>query len=345
MIKNTVGKMDYFGKLVLSDGITTVSDIHLVFSDNIVKVRPVPLPPPIDISLKDRTEIGNILIYGLQLSSANYISIGDPKDTEFKDLKKYLLADGVNTNIISADKMRLIFPTAKQSNIDKYLPYINKYFELFEINTCDRINHFFSQVEGEVVQFHYNIENIKAHVKNKNKIINSVFCTNSTKNTYRKYACENPEEFVGKPQKFANYVYGTMLGNSAPISGDDEEGKGDGWRYRGRGSHQLTGLSNYTEFNEAIPKYLKDRSVDVVDNPDLVGEDPELYILSAIWHWDSHHGNTAADKKNCDPCKCSKICPDDNCVGNVTKVVNGGCNGINVRNDSYIRIIDKNKCN
>ena len=128
MIKNTVGKMDYFGKLVLSDGITTVSDIHLVFSDNIVKVRPVPLPPPIDISLKDRTEIGNILIYGLQLSSANYISIGDPKDTEFKDLKKYLLADGVNTNIISADKMRLIFPTAKQSNIDKYLPYINKYF-------------------------------------------------------------------------------------------------------------------------------------------------------------------------------------------------------------------------
>jgi GH24 family phage-related lysozyme (muramidase) len=90
MGKKKNGVMEYYQPLVLSDGITTVSDIHLVFSDNIVKVRPVPLPPPIDISLKDRTEIGNLLIYGLQLSSANYISIGNPKDTEFKDLKAYL---------------------------------------------------------------------------------------------------------------------------------------------------------------------------------------------------------------------------------------------------------------
>ena len=126
MIKNTVGKMDYFGKLVLSDGITTVSDIHLVFSDNIVKVRPVPLPPPIDISLKDRTEIGNILIYGLQLSSANYISIADTKPDEFKDLKVYL--NGVSTYTSPSGSV----PIDDLSPSDKLFDYL--VFEEGEVN-------------------------------------------------------------------------------------------------------------------------------------------------------------------------------------------------------------------
>lgn len=246
--------------------------------------------------------------------------------------------------MITKAKLDLIFPSATESDKDKYYPFIEKYLQELNINTCKRINHFFSQVEGEVLQFYYNEENVGSYVTSKNKIINSVFCTNTTSNTYRKYACNHPDEFVGKPHKFANYVYGTMLGNSAPIDGDDTEGLGDGWRYRGRGAHQLTGKSNYTNFNNAIPTYIKDRVINVIDAPDLVADDPELYILSAIWHWNSHDGNATADINNCSECKCAKVCPDTDCVGEVTRKVNGGCNGVKARKDSYDRISKDNKC-
>jgi putative chitinase len=262
------------------------------------------------------------------------------------DLKNYLEGKGDNIKeIVNEKEMKLIFPAMKKSDREQYLPFINKYFTKFKIDNCKEYTHFFSQVEGEVLQFYYNIEDLSGYVQSENSIKNSVFCTNSTKSESRKYACDNPSEFVGKEHKFANYVYGNMLGNGVPIEGDDDKGNGNGWKYRGRGAHQLTGKVNYKEFNDAIPQYLKNRTVNIIDNPDLVGTDSELYILSAIWHWDSHNGNDTANGKDCSPCECSKVCPDDDCVGAVTHKVNGGCNGIVSRNESFKRIKKTLKCN
>ncbi|AFK02685.1 hypothetical protein Emtol_1539 [Emticicia oligotrophica DSM 17448] len=53
-------------------------DTPLLFSDNIVKVNPVPLPPAIDISLKDRHEKGTTIGYGYESrASTNWITITD----------------------------------------------------------------------------------------------------------------------------------------------------------------------------------------------------------------------------------------------------------------------------
>ena len=266
--------------------------------------------------------------------------------TNIEALSSYIFGGNGNKykEIITAKNMELIFPSIRKSDKEQYLPFINKYFTKFNIDNCREYSHFFSQVEAEVLQFHYNIEDLSSYVLSKNSIENSVFCTNSTNSESRKYACDHPSEFVGKEHKFANYVYGNMLENGVPIEGDDNEGIGNGWNYRGRGAHQLTGKINYRKFNDAIPKYLKNRTVNILDNPDLVGTDPELYILSAIWHWDSHNGNESANGKDCTPCKCSKVCPDDDCVGSVTYKVNGGCNGIKNRNDNFERIKKTLKC-
>ncbi len=48
-----------------------------------------------------------------------------------------------------------------------------------------------------------------------------------------------------KPEKIANLVYASRMGNGP-------ESSGDGYKYRGRGYIQLTGKDNYTAFGKAI---------------------------------------------------------------------------------------------
>ena len=92
------------------------------------------------------------------------------------------------------------------------------------------------------------------------------------------------------------------LGNRQP---------GDGYRYRGRGLIQLTGRTNYTQYNEAVEP-------DVVKNPDLVAEMP-LAVDVAGWFWKRgtrQNLNEVADA-------------DD--VRRVTRLINGGYNGLEDR--------------
>uniref|UniRef100_A0AAU8L0Q7 Hydrolase n=1 Tax=Pantoea phage Survivor TaxID=3232176 RepID=A0AAU8L0Q7_9CAUD len=75
------------------------------------------------------------------------------------------------------------------------------------------------------------------------------------------------------PAERAMWVYGRapkgpQLGNSKPE---------DGWDYRGRGFFQLTGKANYEKFK-------KDTGIDVVSNPRLVSEDPNVMAESAVWY-------------------------------------------------------------
>ena len=117
-----------------------------------------------------------------------------------------------------------------------------------------------------------------------------------------------------QPEKIANRVYANRMGNGP-------ESSGDGWRYRGRGYLQVTGRANYMEF----VKYQegKDKG-DERDNYILTDSflfwmaGTEGAVKSACWFWQKHelqkyHGNTQA----------------------VTKIINGGMNGINDRCKRY----------
>lgn len=104
----------------------------------------------------------------------------------------------------------------------------------------------------------------------------------------------------------ANIIYGgdfglKQLGNT---------NAGDGWRFRGRGLKQLTGRDNYRRFSRF---WLGDDTL--LTQPDRVA-DPDGAVASAVWFWSTKGLNEIADKGT---------------VEAVTKIVNGGINGLTER--------------
>ena len=106
---------------------------------------------------------------------------------------------------------------------------------------------------------------------------NTVENTNWSAPTLLKYFKNIPDEATAQkvaamsPAERAMWVYGRApkgpaLGNSKPE---------DGWDYRGRGFFQLTGKANYEKFK-------KETGIDVVGNPKLVSEDPNVMAESAV---------------------------------------------------------------
>lgn len=101
---------------------------------------------------------------------------------------------------------------------------------------------------------------------------------------------------AGHPEKLGNAAY-------AALNGNGDEASGDGWRYRGRGFFQLTGRANYA-------------LAGAVGDPDAVAV-PEGAVASALAFWRTRTIEAAADA--------------DDIMG-VTRLVNGGTNGVAARN-------------
>jgi len=111
------------------------------------------------------------------------------------------------------------------------------------------------------------------------------------------------EPFVRNAEGLANIVYANRNGNGSPASGD-------GFRYRGRGYLQLTGRANYSEFGPLV-------GVDLVANPDRATEPAIAWLIAG--HFlarRSRHGRTALEWA------------DQGSVESVTRIVNGGVNGL-----------------
>lgn len=87
-------------------------------------------------------------------------------------------------------------------------------------------------------------------------------------------------------QKIANIVYAGQMGNGDAASGD-------GWRYRGSGTMQLTFHDNFEAFGAEC-------GIDAVGNPDLVRTDPATAALAGAWFWFANGCNTLADAQSFD---------------------------------------------
>lgn len=97
------------------------------------------------------------------------------------------------------------------------------------------------------------------------------------------------------------------LGNTVP---------GDGKKYKGMGAVQITGKSNYIALSKALNK-------DFVSNPKLLLQ-PEWAIKSSGWFWDSRKLNIPSDKGD---------------IRTVTKIINGGFNGLKETQERYLRCL------
>ena len=160
----------------------------------------------------------------------------------------------------------------------------------FGINTPLRLAHFLAQCGHESGGFKLTNENLN-------------YSADGLKKIFPKYFAQAglAESYARQPEKIASRVYGGRMGNG------DEASK-EGFKFRGRGYIQLTGKSNYTEFD----KFVDD---DILGNPDLVAT--KYPLLSAAWFFHKNGLNAISDKG-----------ADDATVTAVTKRVNGGTIGL-----------------
>ena len=162
----------------------------------------------------------------------------------------------------------------------------------FGITTPLRLAHFLAQCGHESGGFRAVSENLNYSAAGLKKIFPRYFA--GTLN----------ESYARQPEKIANKVYSSRMGNG-------DEKSGDGWKYRGRGYIQLTGKSNYAAFDKTV-------SDDILANPDLVAT--KYPLASAAFFFNNNNLWSICDKG-----------ADDATVTAVTKRVNGGTIGLSDR--------------
>ncbi|MEI0566558.1 glycoside hydrolase family 19 protein [Brachyspira pulli] len=107
-------------------------------------------------------------------------------------------------------------------------------------------------------------------------------------------------------KEIADFVYGGRLGNS----------QDEGYKYRGRGIIQLTGKNNYEYYGKKI-------NIDLVNNPDLAKESNAAMEIALLFWKEKGLGMFA------------KIGD----VKTVTKLINGGYNGLADRQKRFNKIL------
>jgi putative chitinase len=165
-----------------------------------------------------------------------------------------------------------------------------EYYKLTPI----RAAHFFAQTAHETGGYKLFTENLNYSADGLQKIFGKYFPGNLE------------ESYSRNPEKIANRVYASRMGNG-------DEKSGDGWKFRGRGALQLTGKDNYTAFAQYLQK------PEIMTTPDLVAT--TYSFESAMFFFDKN--------------KLWSICDqgiNDAAILALTKRINGGTHGLDDRN-------------
>ncbi len=169
---------------------------------------------------------------------------------------------------------------------------MKKAMEFYKL-TPVRAAHFFAQTAHESGDF-------KAFSENLN------YSAQGLQGIFGKYFPGNLEEsYARNPEKIANRVYASRMGNG-------DEKSGDGYKFRGRGALQLTGKDNYAAFAKYLGK------PEIMTHPDLVAT--EYSFESAMFFFDKN--------------KLWEICDkgvNDAAILSLTKRINGGTHGLEDR--------------
>ena len=157
----------------------------------------------------------------------------------------------------------------------------------------ERAAHFFGQCAHETGNFTVFTENLNYSVQGLNRVFKKYFPNNLA------------ESYAKQPIKIASRVYADRMGNG-------NEASQEGWKFRGRGAIQTTGKYNYQLLSDFLDK------PEIMSNPDLVSSD---YIFeSAMFYFNRRNIWKVADRG-----------VDSKTIMNVTKLVNGGYNGLQDR--------------
>ena len=186
-------------------------------------------------------------------------------------------------------KLELLNGIVPKNVIGQLQSVIDKFY----INTPARLSHFLAQCSHESGEFTILRENLNYSSERLLVVFPKYFKTK-----------EDSDAYARKPEKIANKVYGSRMGNG-------DENSGDGWKYSGKGYIQLTGKDNYTSFDKVVEE-------DILSTPNLVAT--KYPLMSAAWFWNKNNLNNIAD-----------LGVTDDIVIKITKKINGGTIGIEDR--------------
>jgi putative chitinase len=165
----------------------------------------------------------------------------------------------------------------------------------YEINTPNRIAGFFAQCGHESMNFTVLSENLNYRAETLEKLFSKYFSKSG----------RNAADYAKQPEKIANVIYASRMGNGDTASGD-------GYRFRGRGVVQLTGRDNYTAFGKSVGM-TAEQVIDYVTTK-------KGALESACWYWNSRNINAACDATD---------------LTKMSKLVNGGTIGLDDRKHHY----------
>lgn len=195
--------------------------------------------------------------------------------------------------ILTKEMLREFAPKAKSgAELHKAM---EKILPKYDIDTPNRIAMFLAQCGHESGGFRLIEENLNYSAKALDAVFGKYFAR----------AGRDAKAYARKPEKIANIVYASRMGN-----GDTDSG--DGWRYRGRGYIQLTGKNNYDSFASDIGV----STTSVVEYLETI----EGALESACWFWKENGLNRYADDQD---------------IRGATKRINGGYNGLEDREHHY----------
>ena len=198
---------------------------------------------------------------------------------------------------INQAQLRRAVPNLYSPRLDEFVASFNMWAIHFGIDTSNRVAMYLAEVFHESGNLRYTEENMNYSADGLLKTWPSRF----TK--------EKAQVYARNPEKIANYVYASRMGNG-------NEASGDGWRFRGRAFIGITGRDNYQKYADS------EWCVgDLMKNPDMLSQFPENQKAS-MWFWDTQNLNKYADM--CDIDKCSRI-------------INGGTLGLANRKFLYRR--------
>ncbi len=184
--------------------------------------------------------------------------------------------------------------------------------EVYGINTPLRVAHFLSQI-GHESKFKMKAESGNYKAKRMREVFG---CKGGMRNydattddcklgRLRDKLWTEEAKYAGNDRNLLSYAYASRMGNG-------DEASSDGFKYRGRGMVQLTGKNNYSDFTKSHNLKLPADRQDFVANPDLLTV-LKYGVESSFFFWDVRKINAAADRDS---------------IEEVTKLVNGGMNGL-----------------
>lgn len=175
-------------------------------------------------------------------------------------------------SILTAEKLAKILEIST-SSAGAWMPHLDATMTKYAINSRLRIAAWIAQVGHE-----------SARLKTKEENLN--YSAEGLLSTFPSYFdSKTASEYARQPEKIANRAYANRLGNK-------NEASGDGWKFRGRGLIQVTGMENYQQCSKAL-------GINLLDNPDALLDDANA-AMSAGWFWGAKGLNNYADRKDFD---------------------------------------------